>query len=98
MEVFDDQLIHEHEESEVEMYKVEVQPESRFIGVALMDSGLADQYEVMVIAIEREGHFILNPSAKFTFQPGDLVWFVAQKEKAEVLMHLSPYAQIETAN
>lgn len=34
----------------------------------------------------REGHFILNPSARITFQPADLVWFVAQKEKAEFLM------------
>jgi len=88
MEVFDEQLIQEHEESEVDLYKVEVEPNSPFIGVALMDSGLADVYEAMVIAIERDGHFILNPSARITFQPADLVWFVAQKERAEVLMNM----------
>ena len=88
VEVFDEQLIPEREESEVEMYKVEVEPNSPFIGVALMDSGLADQYEAMVIAIERDGQFILNPSARITFQPADLVWFVAQKERAEVLMKM----------
>mgnify|MGYP002623915495 FL=1 len=89
VEVFDEQLIPEREESEVEMYKVEVEPNSPFIGVALMDSGLADQYEAMVIAIERDGQFILNPSARITFQPADLVWFVAQKERAEVLMKMT---------
>lgn len=88
VEVFDEQLIQEHEESEVDLYKVEVEPNSPFIGVALMDSGLADVYEAMVIAIERDGHFILNPSARITFQPADLVWFVAQKERAEVLMNM----------
>lgn len=88
IEVFDEQLIQEHEESEVDLYKVEVEPNSPFIGVALMDSGLADVYEAMVIAIERDGHFILNPSARITFQPADLVWFVAQKERAEVLMNM----------
>ena len=88
MEVFDEQLIQEHEESEVDLYKVEVEPNSPFIGVALMDSGLADVYEAMVIAIERDGHFILNPSARITFQSADLVWFVAQKERAEVLMNM----------
>ena len=88
VEVFDEQLIPEREESEVEMYKVEVEPNSPFIGVALMDSGLADQYEAMVIAIERDGQFILNPSARIIFQPADLVWFVAQKERAEVLMKM----------
>jgi len=88
VELFDDQLIQEHEESEVDLYKVEVEPDSPIIGVSLMDSGLADKYDAMVIAIEREGHFILNPSARITFQPADLVWFVAQKEKAEFLMNV----------
>ena len=86
VELFDEQLIQEHEESEVDLYKVEVEHDSPIIGIALMDSGLADKYDAMVIAIEREGHFILNPSARITFQPADLVWFVAQKEKAEFLM------------
>ena len=86
VELFDERLIQEHEESEVDLYKVEVEPDSPIIGVSLMDSGLSDKYDAMVIAIEREGHFILNPSARITFQPADLVWFVAQKEKAEFLM------------
>ena len=87
IEAFDDTLIQEHDESDVDMYKVEVRPDSPYIGVALMDSGLAEEYEAMIIAIEREGHFILNPSAKITFQPNDMVWFVAQKSKAEILIH-----------
>ena len=86
VELFNERLIQEHEESEVDLYKVEVEPDSPIIGVSLMDSGLSDKYNAMVIAIEREGHFILNPSARITFQPADLVWFVAQKEKAEFLM------------
>ena len=90
VELFDEQLIQEHEESEVDLYKVEVRPNSPYIGVALMDSGLAENFEAMIIAIERDGHFILNPSARITFQPADLVWFVAQKEKAEILMSYNP--------
>ena len=90
VEVFDDQLIQEHEDSEVDLYKVKVRPESPYVGVALMDSGLAENFEAMIIAIERDGHFILNPSARITFQPADLVWFVAQKEKAEILMKYNP--------
>ena len=89
VEVFDDQLIQEHEEGEVDLYKVEVEPDSPFIGIALMNSGLADKYDAMVIAIERDGQFILNPSARITFQTGDLVWFVAQKDKAEHLMKMT---------
>ncbi len=88
VEVFDDALIHEHEEGEVDLYKVEVEPDSPLIGVALKDSGFADKYDAMVIAIERDGQFILNPSARITFQAADLLWFVAQKDKAEYLMKL----------
>ena len=90
IEAFDDQLIQEHEESEVDLYMVKVRPNSPFVNVALKDSGLADKYEAMIIAIERDGQFILNPSARITFQPADLVWFVAQKERAEVLMDYNP--------
>ena len=86
IEVFDEQLIQEHEDSEVDLYKVAVKPGSPFVDVALMDSGLANRFDTMVIAIERDGQFILNPSARITFQPNDLVWFVAQKDKAEILM------------
>ena len=90
VEVFDDALIHEHEESEVDLYNVQVRGNSPYVGVALMDSGLAEHFDAMIIAIERDGHFILNPSARITFQADDLVWFVAQKEKAEVLMDYNP--------
>ena len=87
VEVFGDQLITEHDESDVEMYKIEVESDSQFVGVALKDSGLSNTFDAMVIAIERDGHFILNPSARITFQPHDYVWFVAQKSKAEVLIN-----------
>ncbi len=90
IEVFDDQLIREHEEGEVDLYKVKVKHNSSFIGVALIDSGLAENFDAMIIAIERDGHFILNPSARITFQADDLVWFVAQQDKAEVLMNYNP--------
>ena len=90
VELFDEALIQEHEESEVDLYKVLVRPESPYVGVALMDSGLAENFEAMIIAIERDGQFILNPSARITFQPADFVWFVAQREKAEILMKYNP--------
>ena len=90
VEAFDDALIQEHEESEVDLYNVRVRPNSPYVGVALKDSGLAENFEAMIIAIERDGHFILNPSARIAFQPADLVWFVAQKERAEVLMDYNP--------
>ena len=92
VEAFDDTLIQEHEESEVDLYKVQVRPQSPYVGVSLLESGLAEDFDAMIIAIERDGQFILNPSARITFQPEDLVWFVAQKDKAEILMSYNPDA------
>ena len=92
VEVFDDTLIQEHEESEVDLFNVQVRSNSPYVGVALMDSGLAENFDAMIIAIERDGHFILNPSARIAFQADDLVWFVAQKDKAETLMNYNPEA------
>ena len=90
VEAFDDTLIQEHEESEVDLYNVQVRANSPYVGVALKDSGLAENFDAMIIAIERDGHFILNPSARLSFQADDLVWFVAQKDKAETLMNYNP--------
>ena len=87
VELFDFQLINDYTDGDVEMYKVEVKPESEFVGITLMESGLSDKFEAMVIAIERDGQFILNPSAKIKFQSQDIVWFVAQKSKAELLIN-----------
>ena len=92
VEVFDDTLIQEHEESEVDLFNVQVRPNSPYVGIALKDSGLAENFDAMIIAIERDGHFILNPSARIAFQADDLVWFVAQKDKAETLMKYNPEA------
>ena len=86
VEVFNEQLITEHEESDVDLFRLEVKEDSPFVDVALMDSGLADKFDAMVIAIERDGQFILNPSARITFQPADQVWFVAERDKAETLL------------
>lgn len=86
VEVVDDTLIQEHEEGDVEMYRITVGENSPFLGLSLLNSGLSSKYDAMVIAIERNGDFILNPSARIVFEVGDLIWFVAESDKAEALM------------
>lgn len=88
VENFDETLIMEHPESDVDLYKVNVRPDSPYCGVRLIDSDLSSKYNAMVIAFERHGDFILNPSARITFEPNDTVWFVASAEKAKILLAL----------
>ena len=88
IESFEDTLINEHENGDVDMYKVEVRPDSPYCGVMLKDSDLASRYNTMVIALERDGDFILNPSPRVAFAANDIVWFVASSANAKVLLAL----------
>lgn len=88
VEVFGDTLVNECEESDVDLYKVDVRADSPYCGVRLVDSDLASRYNAMVIAMERNGDFILNPSPRVAFAPNDIVWFVASAANAKVLLSL----------
>lgn len=88
IESFEDNLVNEHIDGDVDMYKVQVRPDSPYCGVMLKDSDLASRYNTMVIALERDGDFILNPSPRVAFAPNDIVWFVASSANAKVLLAL----------
>ena len=86
VEVEDDVLIKERPESDVDIRGTVVGPNSRFVGVSLHDSDMLNRFNVMVIAIERDNEFILNPSSSFVFQQGDKVWFVSTETNAKTLI------------
>ena len=88
VESFEDTLVNEHIDGDVDMYKVDVRPDSPYCGVMLKDSDLASRYNTMVIALERDGDFILNPSPRVAFAANDIVWFVASSANAKVLLAL----------
>ncbi len=86
VEVEDDVLIKERPESDVDIHNSVVGPNSRYAGVSLHDSDLLNRFNVMVIAIQRDDEFFLNPQASFVFQHGDIVWFVSTETNAKALM------------
>ena len=86
VEVEDDVLIKERPESDVDIHNSVVGPNSRFAGVSLHDSDLLNHFNVMVIAIERDKDFFLNPLSSFVFQQGDIVWFVSTETNAKALI------------
>ncbi len=83
METDSEMFIHERVDSDVDIYKMEIRADHPLVGIALLDSGISLNYNAMVIAIERDGAFILNPSPRVQFAEGDLVWFVSSKAAAE---------------
>ena len=86
VEVEDDVLIKERPASDMELHRYVVDKNSRYEGVTLHDSDLRNRFNVMVIAVERDDDFILNPAASITFQEDDTVWFVSSENNAKELV------------
>ena len=81
----DEILIKEKPESDVALHEVDIVENDPFLGMMLRETKLRERHFAMVVAVERDGDFILNPSANIRFEVGDHVWFVSTTEKAKEL-------------
>lgn len=81
----DEILIKEKPESDVALHEVDIAENDPFLGMMLRETKLRERHFAMVVAVERDGDFILNPSANIRFEVGDHVWFVSTTEKAKEL-------------
>ncbi len=86
VEVEDEVLIRERPASDMDIHCSVVDENSRYVGVTLYESNLRNRFNVMVIAVERDDDFILNPPASIMFQEGDTVWFVSSENNAKELV------------
>ena len=59
--------------------------ESNFVGKSIRDCGIRERGNALVVGVERSGQRILNPSADFRIDAGDLLWIVGQREKVRSL-------------
>ena len=80
MDVEPDMLIHDHGDNNINIYRYAVAENSNLAGVQLRHSEFQTRYDAMVIAVEHEGKYILNPDANTVFTYGDIVWFVSPRE------------------
>ena len=86
VEVEEDVLIKERPASNVEIHRFTLEPTSKYLGVSLHDSDLRNLFNTLVIALERDDEFILNPPSSTVFLEGDTVWFVSSEERAKELL------------
>ena len=86
VEVEDEVLVKERPVSEMEIHYSVVSEGSNYLGISLHDTDLRNRYNALVIAVERDDDFILNPPPSVVFQKDDTVWFVATEAKAEQLL------------
>ena len=88
LEVEDDVLVKERPASDVNIFRIEVDKGNRLLGKSLRESNFRHGYNAMVIAVERNGEFLLNPQPDTVFLEGDTIWFVASEEKAKAMAKL----------
>lgn len=89
VEVEEEVLVRERPVSDVDIHCATVEGTSKYVGVSLREADLLNLFNTLVIALERDDQFILNPSASVVFQEGDIVWFVASEEHTRQLHEAS---------
>lgn len=77
LEVEPDMLIHDHSDNELNIYRLLLRHDSPLLNKNIIESNFQSRYHAMVIAIERNQKYILNPTASTIFVEGDVVWFVS---------------------
>ncbi|MDT8445409.1 MAG: potassium channel protein [bacterium] len=62
--------------------ELDLQSGHPLVGQSLMDSNLRSRFNVIILAIEKQGgHILSNPGANYTFERGDRVVMIADKEE-----------------
>ena len=80
LDVEPDMLIHDHSDNELNIYRLTVNHDTPFRGLSISQSSFAQHYHAMIIAMERDGDQLVNPSAHTIFEENDVVWFVSPEE------------------
>ena len=71
---------------EVSLEQFTIEANTPLVGRTIRESGIRDKAACLVIGIERNGTSIMNPTPDTTFETGDVVWIVGEKDK---LLHLA---------
>ena len=71
---------------EVSLEQFTIEADTPLVGRTIRESGIRDKAACLVIGIERNGTSIMNPTPDTTFEAGDVVWIVGEKDK---LLHLA---------
>jgi CPA2 family monovalent cation:H+ antiporter-2 len=75
-----DMLVHDHSDHEMHMYRYHVEAGGPLCGLAIKQSDFGVRHHAMIIAIERGGEKIVNPSRDTIIMHNDTLWFVSPDE------------------
>ncbi len=92
IEIEDDLLIKEQMKNEMNLHQMHVSRNSQFLNKAIKFSGFREKYRGMIIAIEHESEFILNPASSTVFHEGDRIWFVSSNKEAQLIFSMEKHS------
>lgn len=68
-----------HQRKDIQMEEIPVSESSKLVNVQLKDSGIRQNYNLIIIAIKKtDGHMLFNPSFEAVIMPGDTVIAVGE--------------------
>ena len=76
----------EIEKREMKLRQIVITGTSPFTGKNLMESGIRDHYNCMVVGLERGEENLWQPDPDYVFQKGDIVWVVGEEESLRQIM------------
>ncbi|MBK0403916.1 cation:proton antiporter [Adhaeribacter sp. BT258] len=75
----------DHNIEDIVVQKIVVDEHNRLKGKTVLNSGIREKTNGLVVGIERNNERILNPTSTTTFEWGDIVWIVGEKQKIQKL-------------
>lgn len=81
--------INEKGTEDIILQKVVVDETNRLKGLTIRGSGIRERTNGLVVGIERNADRILNPGSDTTFEWGDIIWIVGEREKIKQLNEVS---------
>jgi len=79
------QEINEKRTEDIILQKMVVDEKNRLKGLTIRGSGIRERTNGLVVGIERNEDRILNPGSDTTFEWGDIIWIVGEREKIKQL-------------
>lgn len=75
-----------HKRKDIQMEEIPVSASSNLVNIMLKDSGIRQNYNLILIAIKKpDGSMLFNPSFETTIQPDDTVIAVGENENLNKL-------------
>lgn len=73
---------------EVEIIQIEIKEGSSLIGKTIKTSCIQENYDCLVVGLERNKHSVLNPEIDLVFEKGDIIWVVGEYHNVKKIENL----------